>query len=125
MLQAQALQSTLDQSDSMGQRLIGTQWQGEASDWETLSTLTQWFHHLLDKIENRVIPQEIITLLAGDPSAVNLGPYIDAVNNADQEHRSNAGKIVEILELDVLKRFGSGPGLEDQAFNVQQETLDI
>ena len=86
--------------------------------------MTQWLQDLFDKIETHIIPRGIITFLEGDPSAVNLGSHVDVINDSDLAHRSNAGKVVKILELDVLKRFGGGPGLEDQAFDVQQETLD-
>ena len=124
VLKAQSLQSTVDQHDSLGQRLFGSRWQGEVSDWEALSSLTKWLLHLFDNIETRVIPKGIITFLEGDPSAVHLGPYVEAVSDADLEHRRDAGKVVEDLELDVVKRFGSGPGLEDQSFDVQLEVLD-
>ena len=124
VLEVQTLQSTLDQHSSLGQRLFGSRWQGEASDWEALCTLSEWLQDMLDKIETGVIPEGIITFLEGNPSAVNLELYIDTVRNADLEHRASAGTVVEVLELDVLKRFGSGPGLEDQAFDVQQVTLD-
>ena len=86
--------------------------------------MSEWLQDMLDKIETGVIPEGIITFLEGNPSAVNLELYIDTVRNADLEHRASAGTVVEVLELDVLKRFGSGPGLEDQAFDVQQVTLD-
>ena len=124
VLKAQGLQSTLELHRALGQRLFGSRWRGEPSDWEALSDLSQWLQDLFDKIETRVFPKGIITFLEGDPSAVNLGVYVEAVSNADLEHRRNAGKLVEILELDVLKRFGTGPSLEDQAFDVQQEALD-
>ena len=124
VLKAQALQSTLDRHSPLGQRLFGSQWQGEASDWEALTTLHEWIEDLLDKIDDRVMPSGIISFLEGNPSAANLEPYVEAIRNADREHRRKAGKVAEVLELDVPKRFGSGPGLEDQAFDVQQETLD-
>ena len=42
VLKAQTLQSTLDQHSLFGQQLFGSQWQREASDWDALSTLTNW-----------------------------------------------------------------------------------
>ena len=124
VIEAQALQSNLDQHSPLGQRLFGSRWQGEASDWQALSRLSEWLRDLFDKIDTRVIPEGIITFLEADASTIHLEPYVEAARNADVAHRRNAGKVVENLELDVLKRFGTGPGLEDQAFDVQQEALD-
>ncbi len=123
--EAQRLQAVLRQHESLGERLFGSQWRGDDSDWPALTTLAGWVQDLYGAIAYGEIPEGIVDFLAGTPSEVDLQPYLAKVDDAGQVHTQNCGRIVEVLDLDVARRFGAGAGLEDQPFDAQEAALNL
>ncbi|MDP6370617.1 MAG: DEAD/DEAH box helicase, partial [Planctomycetota bacterium] len=120
----QRLQVLIRRHEPLGQGLFGSRWQGEGSDWAALSPLTAWLTELYDDVDAGRVPEGIIDFLAGDSPVGGLEPLVAAVEEAGREHGRNTGNLVQVLDLDVAKRFGAGPGLDDQPFDTQKEALD-
>ncbi|MDP6550066.1 MAG: DUF4011 domain-containing protein, partial [Dehalococcoidia bacterium] len=123
VLEGQRLQAALRRHVSLGERLFASRWRGEDSDWPGLTVLTGWLQDLYDAIDFGEVPEEIIDFLAENPSAVDLKLFLTPVDSAEQLHARNCGRIVEVLDMDAARRFGSGERLENQAFDVQESAL--
>ena len=123
VLEAQRLLAVLHRHESLGERLFAPRWRGEDSDWPGLTVLAGWLQDLYDAIDFGEVPEEIIDFLAENPSAIDLKLYLTPVDSAGHLHARNCGRIIEVLDMDVARRFGSGEGLEDQPFDVQESAL--
>ena len=124
VLESEGLRSIVGKSSPLGERLLGSRWVGEGSDWEGLSVLAEWVLELCDEVEYGKIPNGIFDFLSRGPVTEDLEALASAIDDAAGEHARNAGEIVDILELDAGKRYGAGPALDGQPFDVQQQTLD-
>ena len=121
---AQHLGRTISAGDSLGKSVFGAKWQSESSDWDSLSTCSDWFWWQLDDIDLGNLPREIVGFLAEGRSTQDLSGASSAVVEAISQHRRNVDEVVEALDLDLAKRYPSGRRFEDQPFPDQQTTFE-
>jgi len=123
--EARGLGVKVTQGNSLGQSAFGARWQSENSDWAALSELAAWVFELYLFVDGGQVPEGIIDFLAEAQPTAGIEEALGTVKVATEEHCRLAGAVVEVLDLDAAKRFGSGDGLADQPFAVQSEALDV
>ena len=69
-------------------------------------------------------PEGIIDFLDQGRSVEGLEPKAAASEQTTEVHSQQAARVAEILDLDVVKRFGGGPDLADQSFDKQSGALE-
>ena len=114
----------LEQQQSLGMRLFGAKWQGEASDWEALAQLPAWGERLTLDVDAGLAPEGIIDFLQQGRSVEGLEPQVAAAEQATEIHSQKTAQVTEILDLDVVKWFGTGPDVAGQSFDIQGEALE-
>lgn len=65
ILESQAKQRQLVEAKALCEALFGIQWQGEQSDWDTLTTILDWVLDLHRQVGAGALPLGIIKFLAG------------------------------------------------------------
>ena len=96
--EARQYQDFVNQLDSLGAELFGLKWNGQASEWETLSQLFQWIQDLHSRVESGSAPGGIVDYLSGNPDKYLLGPLVSAVEEATGAHAASASAIRKGLE---------------------------
>ena len=124
VIESHGLRTTVDQGHPLGEKLFGPRWQGADSDWTAFSSLAHWLWQLYADVAASRVPDGIIDYLAQDSLAIDLGPLVKAVEDAQQQHSRNVNTAVEIVDLDLEGRFGSQSSLGDQSFEVQRDVID-
>ena len=114
----------LEQHQSLGEKLFGAKWRGEVSDWAALAELPAWGHRLSLDVDAGRAPEGIIDFLQQGRSVEGLEPLVTAAGQATEVHSKKAAQVAEILDLDVVKRFGNEPDLASQSFDIQGEALE-
>ena len=114
----------LEQHRSLGEQSFGASWRGESSDWASLNQLFEWIEGLHRDVDAGRAPEGIIDFVDQSRSVEGLEPQVTAADQATEVHSKQAAQVSEILDLDVVKRFGTGPDVADQSFDVQGEALD-
>jgi very-short-patch-repair endonuclease len=99
VLQARRLSRTFAESESLGARLFGVQWQGKASDWAVLDRINEWVVALYRDIGQGAVPPGIVSFLAGNPALQPLGEHVNAVDSALAAHGTVVPAVVAGLKL--------------------------
>jgi len=123
--ESQRLHEAISAGDAVGQTVFGSRWQSESSDWDSLSTVSDWIWRLWDDVELGNLPKGIVEFLAEGRPIQGLAEASAAVEEAVAQHRRNASTVVDALDLDLAKRYPCGQGFEGQPYRVQQSTLEV
>ena len=124
VLEERRQRAVLEQHQSLGARAFGVLWKGEGSDWASLTQLFEWIEGLHRDVDAGRAPEGIIDFVDQGRSVEGLEALAAAVEQATGEHSQKAALVGEILDLDVVKRFGTGPDVAAQNFDIQREALE-
>lgn len=120
----------------LGEKLFGLNWRGLHSDWPVLTTIQQYLTLTHQRMGRGELPLELLAYLAGlessvppphdslssDPQAM-LPHLTIALEQALARHRATVQAVVDVLQLDEVRRFGAEGRLQFQSFSHQQATL--
>jgi very-short-patch-repair endonuclease len=123
MLQARRHLTVVRQHQELGRTLFGAQWREERSDWPVLLMLFNWILALYRDIGDGQIPEEIITFLEGDTRIDGLRERIEEVEKALAVHHQRTRQVIEGLQLDEDRRFGTGQRIEHLPLAKQEQLL--
>ena len=123
VLSEQQQRANLGQHQSLGAQAFGASWKGESSDWASLTQLFEWIEGLHRDVDAGRAPEGIIAFVDQGRSVEGLEPQVVAAEQATEVHSPKAAQVGEILDLDVVKRFGAGPDVAGQSFDIQSEAL--
>ena len=100
LLAYQNYQKTFNESQALGESLFGAQWQGKGSDWEVLTTISEWLFSLYDDIGKGEVPQSITQFLAGNASLVDWQDRLDTLNELVQHFNPEMSKLVGLIQIE-------------------------
>jgi len=98
IVEAHQYQDSTNQLDSLGAELFGLKWNGQASEWEALSQLSQWIQDFHASVERCSGTGGIVDYLSGNPDKDLLGSLVSAVEEATEAHAASASAIRNGLE---------------------------
>ena len=124
ILEERQQRAILEQHNSLGEGMFGARWKGESSDWASLIQLSEWVEGLHQDVDAGRAPEGIIDFVDQGRSVEGLEPKVTAAAQATEVHSEKAAQVGEILDLDVVKRFGTGPDVAGQSFEIQREALE-
>lgn len=87
------------QHETLGQALLGAQWQGQQSDWAVLDRLMTWVVHLHDDLGKGTIPAGIVDFLAGHADASGLGDMVEVVECLMTDTKAGLARVSEVLGI--------------------------
>lgn len=120
---AKTQREVLDRYSNLGKDLFGAKWPGQPEGWPELASLAQWVLTLYRDVASGTLPEAIIDFLASSAGCAHLEPLVRRVQETASGHAQRARTLVETLDLDVAKRFGSGDDLSGQPYQVQSESI--
>jgi very-short-patch-repair endonuclease len=123
ILDAQRQQETISRYESVGRKLFGTLWHGESSEWSSLSKLMECIVQVHQDINNKLLPERIIDVLASNPDLAQISTALSNVEASVTSYINHAREIINLLDVDEALRFGVDSRFEDQEFSVQTELL--
>ncbi|MDQ2771964.1 MAG: DUF3320 domain-containing protein, partial [Bacteroidota bacterium] len=143
--EAARLARTIAEASPLMTQLFGPGWQGLRSDWPALRQQADYLTLTQQRIARRELPPELLEylkslasgeeLLPGEtlgspapPEARQLaaGPELAGVAQLEKalaNHRAACQNLVEALQLNEVRRFGSAGRLQLQPFAAQRATL--
>jgi hypothetical protein len=115
----------------LGEKLFGPIWQGLQSDWPLLTNMQGFLARTHQRIGRGELPPELLAYLAGPASTAAARPEIHArlaaltaaLEEALARHRTAVQAVVDVLQLNEIRRFGPAGRLQFQLFARQQATL--
>jgi very-short-patch-repair endonuclease/DNA polymerase III delta prime subunit len=113
VLAYQQQQKVFDQHQSLGQALLGAQWQGVQSDWPVLQRITEWVMVLHDDLGRGTLPAGIVDFLAGHADAAGLGAMADEVQAGTAQLQGVLGQVRVTLGL-AYEGVAAGVGVDLQ-----------
>ena len=105
------------------QRLFGTHWQGEASDWSYLQEVAAYLLALHKSIEAGTFPKVLLAYLAANPDLDKLHELFSTVGRWQKDYRLHLKEILEEIQLDEVQRF-DGAALKDFSLAEQVQILE-
>jgi len=96
---AQALRASLKEKDEFGGALFGVQWQGERSDWQSLSLLTDWIIGLHKSVNAGEVPGGLLDFLSGNQNSADLKARAMALVEATKVAAKQLGAVVNDLKF--------------------------
>ena len=83
----------IGQYSALGESVLGSRWEGDSSDWETLSGLAQWSGDLHGGIAKGDLPAGIVDFLAAGREVSNLSGLVQTLEEAIRAHADTAAAI--------------------------------
>ena len=84
---AQREQLHLKKIQTIGQRLFGTYWRRESSNWAQLQTIAEYLSRLYQLIERNELPEELVDYLASNPDLEVLRMQVSAIEEDRNRHQ--------------------------------------
>lgn len=122
ILEAQRLESTLTDYDTIAADVFGPAWRGTSSDWERLHAITEALTALHDAIAADDLPADVLDALPLSDTAA-LADHLDTLHTRRTRYHEAADAFATSVALNADVRFEQGP-LHDQPYDVQAELLD-
>ena len=106
-----------------GQKLFGTHWQGEASDWSYLQEVTTYLSTIHKSIEDGESPKALLAYLAENPDLNKLCELLSTVERWQKDYLLRPQQIIEEIQLDEVQHFGKA-GLKGLSLAEQVQILE-
>ena len=118
------MRQVLENFRELGQRLFGTNWQGECSNWSQLQEIVEYLSALHESVANSELPDALIAYHAANPDFETLETLVLTV----EEHRNGYSRILQVvtekIQLDETVRFGSDNRLKTCPFTEQAHIFE-
>ena len=125
ILEAQREQPHLENIQELGQKLFGTRWQGQSSDWTQLREVGTYLLALHKSVANNELPEAVVVYLASNPDLDTLKSFVATVEEHQNDHRRLLQTVIRKIQLDEKVRFGSDNGLRSSPFTKQVQILEL
>ena len=125
ILETQREQPHLEKIQELGQKLFGTRWQGQSSDWTQLREVGTYLLALHESVANNELPEAVVVYLASNPDLDTLKSLVVAVEEHQNDHRRLLQTVISKIQLDEKVRFGSDNGLRSSPFTEQVQILGL
>ena len=122
-INAQQAQRQVAGMRKAGQRLFGTHWQGEASDWSYLQEVATYLLALHKSIEAGTFPKVLLSYLAANPDLNKLHELFSTVDRWQKDYWLRLQQIIEEIQLDEVQRF-DGAAMKDLSLAEQVQILE-
>jgi len=99
ILDCQTKSKRFNELSDLGVSLYGAHWNGEDSDWDVLTTLTEWVVKLHLDIETGTLPSGMVNVLSGSLALDHVIRMVDKVESCLEEHHEATGQVKEFLRL--------------------------
>ena len=123
IINAQQAQQQVAYMRETGQRLFGTHWQGEASDWSSLQEVTTYLSTIHKSIEDGELPKALLAYLAENPDLNKLRELFSTVDRWQKDYWPRFQQILEEIQLDEVQHFGKA-GLKGLSLAEQVQILE-
>ena len=120
ILEAQRELPHLEDIQELGQRLFGTHWQGESSNWSQLQEIVEYLSALHESIADSELPEALVAYLAANPDLETLQTLVSTVEEHQTSHPHFLQTVVEKIQLDATGR----DGLKACTFTEQERILE-
>ena len=100
ILEAQRELPHLEKMQELGQRLFGTHWQGESSNWPQLQEIVEYLSALHESVANGELPEALVEYLAANPVLETLRTLISTVEEHQTSHPHLLQTVIEKIQLD-------------------------
>ena len=100
LLKFQTERKIFRESIAMGERLFGAQWQGDKSDWEVLSTISEWLFSLYDAVGAGKVPEGITKFLAGSHSFIGWEDRLSQLSKQIKGFVPKFSSAIKLIEID-------------------------
>ena len=124
ILEAQRTLPHLEKIQELGQRLFGTHWQGESSNWSQLQEIVGYLSALHESVANGELPEALVTYLAANPDLETLQTLVSTVEKHQTNHPHLLQTVTEKIQLDETIRFGGDGGLKACPLTEQAHILE-
>ena len=104
ILEAQHELSHLEKIQECAQRLFGTHWQGEFSNWFQLQEIVGYLSALHESVANGELPEALVTYLAANPGLEILQTLVSTVEEHQTNHSHFLQTVTEKIQLDETGR---------------------
>ncbi|MDE0426788.1 MAG: DUF3320 domain-containing protein [Candidatus Poribacteria bacterium] len=125
ILEAQRERPHLEKIQELGQKLFGTRWQGQSSDWTQLREIIKYLSVLHESVANNELPEAVIVYLASNPDLDTLNSLVVTVEKHQNYHPHLLQTVISKIQLDEKVRFGSDNGLRSSPFTKQLQILEL
>ena len=125
ILEAQREQPHFGKIQELGQKLFGTRWQGQSSDWTQLRELFKYLLALHESVANSDLLEAAVAYLASNPNLDTLKSLIVTVEEHQDNHRRLLETVIDKIQLDEKVHFGSDKGLRSSPFTKQVQILEL
>ena len=96
---AQERRAALQEGDAMAAQLFGVQWQGERSDWESLTHLLDWIITLHASVKNGEIPRGLLDFLEGNQSIADIRERSKTIIDITKDAVRKLSALVQALQI--------------------------
>ena len=124
IIEERELRETIDRLSSVASAALGRLWEGEHTDWETVSAAIVWTLNLFNDIDEGKVDPNVIRVLADGLDTVGLPRPMEHARDALDSHRGCSKSIQDSLKMDVDKRFRHPDGLTRLPFEEQRQILE-
>ena len=125
ILEAQRKLPYLEKIQELGQKLFGTRWKEQSSDWTQLQEIVKYLSALHEAVANNELPEAVVTYLASNPDLDTLKSLIVTIEEYQSNYPHLLQTVISKIQLDEKIRFGSDDGLESSPFTKQVQILEL
>ena len=120
ILEARRKLPHLEEIQELGQRLFGTHWQGESSNWSQLQKIVGYLSALHESVANGELPEALVAYLAASPDLETLQTLVSTVEEHQTSHPHLLQVVTEKIQLNEIGR----DGLKVCSLTQQIQTLE-
>ena len=106
ILEARRKLPHLEKIQELGQRLFGTHWHGESSNWPQLQEIVGYLSALHESVANGELPEALVVYLAANPNLETLQTLVSPVEEHQTSHPHLLQTVTEKIQLDETGRDG-------------------
>jgi very-short-patch-repair endonuclease/flagellar biosynthesis GTPase FlhF len=116
LAEARYCKKLIMEHESLAKELLGSSWNGIHSDWERITALIQWVHHLHKDVASSTLPSWSVDFIDRMTNTADLSPLLTDFKRSYESYRRSISQVEELLELDGGSRFDNKQGLVSQDF---------
>ena len=125
ILEAHRERPHFEKIQQLGQKLFGTRWQGQSSNWTQLQEIIKYLSALYESVGNNDLPETAVAYLASNPDLDTLKSLVVTVEEHRDNHPDLLQTVINKIQLDEKVHFGSDNGLRSSLFTKQVQILEL
>ncbi len=99
LLEYQTFNKNYNELQALGESLFGAQWQKSSSDWDVLTTISEWLFKLYDEIGSGQVPDGITQFLSGSHSFKGWESRLKLLSQLVKDLQPKLTSILELIEV--------------------------